>query len=327
MDVEQIVAECEPSVSLPELVKALNLFYHEFEAECYDRTHDVIWKHELPVFVKLVEAVRDSLNLPSVAVLDFGCGTGFGCYHVVKIVGAGRINSVVCVDPSPAMLAKCKQRLDGVFAEARYTNDPDAFLACQEWLGHFDIVVTNSVLHHVYAWEKLLGRLVELLKPGGFYVMGHEPSSRFYTNPECRKHYAAFLRERGWRRFLDGRRWVAFARQKFGLEPDLLHSTAQAALEAGLTQRLLDRKVVAELVDYHVPHVVRGAARAEGLDFRLIESQMAGVLSLHAVATYAYTGGFLPESLPRKWRRIAEHLGKAYPLDGANFCALWKKVA
>lgn len=326
MNVEQIVAECEPSVSLPELVKALNLFYHEFEAERYDRTHPVIWKHELAVFVKMVEAVRDSLNLPSVAVLDFGCGTGFGCYHVVKIVGAGGIKSVLCVDPSPAMLARCKQRLDGVFAEARYGNDPDAFLACQEWLGHFDIIVTNSVLHHVYAWEKSLGRLVEFLKPGGFYVMGHEPSSRFYTNPECRKHYAAFLRERRWRRFLDGRRWIGFARQKFGLEPDLRCSTAHAALKAGLTRRPLPPQVVGELVNFHVPHVVQGTARAEGLDFRLIQSRMAGLLVLQAVETYEYMGGFLAERLPRKWRRTAEQLGKEHPLDGANFSALWKKV-
>jgi hypothetical protein len=53
---------------------------------------------------------------------------------------------------------------------------------------------------------------------------------------------------------------------------------------------------------------------------------MAGVLSLQAVETYAHMGSFLVERLPRKWKRIAEHLGKAYPLDGANFSALWKKV-
>jgi hypothetical protein len=71
---------------------------------------------------------------------------------------------------------------------------------------------------------------------------------------------------------------------------------------------------------------VQGTARAEGLDFRVIERQTAGVLSLQAVETYAYMGRFLPGSLPRKWRRIAEQLGKAYPLDGANFSAIWKKV-
>jgi SAM-dependent methyltransferase len=327
MNVEQVVAQYQPSVSLPELVKALNICYHEIEAELYDQTHEEIWRQELPIFVKVVEIVRDGLTVPPLTVLDYGCGTGFGCYQVVKIIGSDRIKELVCIDSSPAMLGKCRERLAVVFPRARYSTDPDAFLAGQEWLGHFDIVITNSVLHHVCAWEKLLHRLVEFLKPEGFYVMGHEPSSRFYANPECRKHYEAFLRERRWKRFLDGHNWVRFARQKLGLEPDLRCSTARAALAVGLTRRLLPRQVVGDLVDYHVPHVVQGTARDEGLDFRLIESQMAGVLSLRGVETYAHMGGFLAVRLPRKWKRIAEHLGKAYPLDGATFCALWKKVA
>jgi SAM-dependent methyltransferase len=326
MNLEQVIAQYQPSVSLPELVKALNICYHEIEAELYDQTHEEIWRQELPILGKLVDMARDGLSGSSLTVLDYGCGTGFGCGQVVKIMGGDRIKELVCVDSSPAMLDKCRERLADVFPRARYSTDPDAFLAGQEWLGRFDVVITNSVLHHVCAWQKLLNRLVEFLKPEGFYVMGHEPSVRFYANPECRMQYEAFLREWRWKKFLDGPNWVRFARRKLGFEPDLRSATARAALAAGLTRRLLPRHVVSDLVDYHVPHFEQGPARAAGLDFRLMERETAGVLNLHAVETYAYMGPFLADRLPRKWRGIGERLVKDYPLDGANFCALWKKI-
>ena len=39
MDVQKMLAPYRPSVPLPELVRALNFFYHEIETERYDWTH------------------------------------------------------------------------------------------------------------------------------------------------------------------------------------------------------------------------------------------------------------------------------------------------
>ncbi len=325
MDIEQIVAQCRPSVSLPEMVKALNLLYHEIEAEHYDQSHDEIWEQELPIFRELVGFASRDLKGSRISVLDYGCGTGFGCYQVVQVLGPSKINELICVDPSQSMLARCKQRLSSFVPGTRYIADDEAFSGNEEWVGRFDLVVTNSVLHHICAWQDVLRRLLQLLKPEGYYLMGHEPSSRFYGNPECQRQYAAFLRERTWRRFLDLGNWKRFVRRKLRLEVDLLRETASAAVQAGLTGSRLPGQIVSELVGYHVPHV-RGARSAKGLDFEEIASDPSWGLTLVDVRTYAYMGGFSAGSLPRKWRRIAEHLGKEYPLDGANFCAFWKKV-
>src|SRR5262245_18715284 len=120
MNVEQEVERYQPTVSLSELVKALNVCYHEIEAAHYDKLHEEIWRRELPLFAKLGEMARDSLAAQALTILDYGCGTGFGCSQIVKIMGVGRIKSLVCVDASPAMLSKCKERLDAIFPGARY---------------------------------------------------------------------------------------------------------------------------------------------------------------------------------------------------------------
>ena len=155
--------------------------------------------------------------------------------------------------------------------------------------------------------------------------MGHEPSSRFCANQECQVQYAAFLRERRWRRLLHVGNWKRFARRKLRLEFDLLRDTASAAVQAGLTGSRLPSYIVGELVDYHVPHP-SGARSAQGLDYKKIASDPSWGLTLVAIRTYGYVGGLSEASLPRKWRQVGESLRKQYPLDGASFCALWKKA-
>jgi SAM-dependent methyltransferase len=325
MDIEQIVARYRPSASLPELVRALNLLYHGIEADHYDQIHDEIWEQELPIFRELVGLAGRGQKGSQISVLDFGCGTGFGSSQVVQVLGLPRINELVCADPSEAMLARCRQRLSSFCPGTRYIADAEGFSGKEEWVGRFDLMVTNSVLHHIYDWQDLLRRLIRFLKPEGYYLMGHEPSSRFYGNPECQGHYAAFLHERRWRRFLGLGNWKRFVRRQLHLEVDLLRETASAAAKAGLTGSRLPEGIVGELVDYHVPHP-GGTRSAKGLDFGEIASDPSWGLTLAAVRTYAYIGGLSERSLPAKWRRIAERLAKQYPLDGASFCALWKKV-
>ena len=84
MDIEQIVAQCRPSVSLPEMVKALNLLYHEIEAEHYDESHDEIWEQELPIFRELVGRASQGLKGSPVSLLDYGCGTGDNVRQLIR---------------------------------------------------------------------------------------------------------------------------------------------------------------------------------------------------------------------------------------------------
>jgi SAM-dependent methyltransferase len=323
-DIAQMVAKCQPSVPLPELVWELNLLYHEIEADHYDGIHDEIWQQELPVFRELVGRAGQGLKGAPVSLLDYGCGTGFACSQAVEVLGPSSVHELVCVDPSRSMLERSRQRLSGLIPSARYISEVEAFRANQEWLGRFDILLTNSVLHHIYEWSTVLRELLRFLKPGGHYLMGHEPSSRYYANPECQRQYNAFLREHRWRRLLVPGNWTRFVRRRLGMEFDLLRDTAAAAARAGLTVTPLPARVVGELVDYHVPHP--GGARAtEGLNFEGIASDPKWGLAIEAVRTYAFIGGLSERTLPRKWRRVAERLSRQYPLDGACFSALWKK--
>jgi SAM-dependent methyltransferase len=41
----------------------------------------------------------------------------------------------------------------------------------------FDLVCCNAMLHHVFAFEQVLARMISLLKPGGRLFVGYEPNS------------------------------------------------------------------------------------------------------------------------------------------------------
>jgi ubiquinone/menaquinone biosynthesis C-methylase UbiE len=325
MDIDHILADCRPSLPLSELVRALNLIYHEIEAKHYDRNHDEIWEQELPIFRELIGIASRDLKGPGISLLDYGCGTGFGCYQAARVLEPSAIGELVCVEPSESMLAKCRERLSNLVPGVRYFTDGKAFCGGEEWVDRFDLVITNSVLHHLYEWQAVLRGLLRFVKTGGYYLMGHEPSSRYYGNAACQMHYGAYLRERSWRRFLTLRNWRRLVRRKLRLEVDVLRETASAAVQAGLTASPLPGQIVGELVDYHVPHA-RGARSAQALEFEEIARDSSWGLTLVAVRSYGHIGGLSTASLPRKWRRIAELLSSTYPLDGASFCALWKKV-
>lgn len=101
----------------------------------YDGRERPGWGEELQELQHLVG------SLPPVRVLDVGCGTGF----VTRLL---RGPLVAGVDPSPAMLARARARLPGVFF-ARADG-----LALPFGAGAFDRVFTSHVYGHLLPAER-----------------------------------------------------------------------------------------------------------------------------------------------------------------------------
>ena len=129
-----------------------------------ERDTEKIWGWDTPAGRLRAERratlIADGANLgPRSRVLEIGCGTGMFT-EMFAATGA----TIVAVDLSPDLLQKAHARKlpqDRVF----FVEKP--FEECHVD-GPFDAVIGSSVLHHLEI-DVSLRRIIELLKPGGFF--------------------------------------------------------------------------------------------------------------------------------------------------------------
>ena len=114
-------------------------------------------------------------HCPSGRVLDVGCGTG---------VLAGRLAragyAVTGLDPSQGMLdvmAETEPTVEGIRGEGSELPFED---------GHFDVVITVAVLHHVADPEAVRSTLIEMVRvtrpAGRIVVWDHNPRNPYWKN-------------------------------------------------------------------------------------------------------------------------------------------------
>jgi len=307
-----------------ELVRQLNVVYHQVEAGIFDRSHPEIWIEEAPVFRELVTLAGKQLPPANLSVLDFGCGTGFAAYQTLTALGTRRISHLCCCDQSSAMLEQCKKRILPLFPEAEILSPPKRLLSDPGRTGRYDLVVTNAVLHHILDWQSLVRKLVTFLKPGGLYFMGHEPSVRFTNNREIQEACTSFLREWRWRRYFKISQWISAIRRRMPPSSDAPRMTSVIAQKRGLIKKRLSPDHVRAIVDVHVPNP--SWEDCTGFDLEAAKTALSPELSFVAAKAYGFFFALVGRDLSAKWRQKEEALAKKYPMDGATFSALWRKA-
>jgi ubiquinone/menaquinone biosynthesis C-methylase UbiE len=309
-----------PAKPLPELVAELNKLYHEFEAHRYQTTHPEIFE-QLP---RLWREMIAEVNAPGpLRILDFGCGTGFEARQCLESFGA-RIERMVCYDSSEEMLDRCRQALAPWRDTVEYVTSLDRLSARD---GSFNLLVSNSVLHHVVDPVRAIREFEPLLSPTAIWLCGHEPSRRFLMNPACR---AVLQRYRGrdrWQRFLSPRRFTRWFLRWTGLAELPQDYAARRAFELSMFQKRPPAHLVSQLVDFHVVTSESQLGEARGLDFRSLETVFSSEWDLTWHRTYAFLGPYHSDALSSRWQREARRLAEKYPDDGANCCSVWRKRA
>lgn len=300
-----------PLVPLNSLVEEINGIYHSFDAANYDRDHLEIRLLWPGLWAGMIKQLPERTGW---RILDFGCGTGFEAEQVLKALGS-RIEFIAAYDPSPAMLAQAQCRVASPKMIVR--DNLEATLAD----GPFNLLITNSVLHHLPDIDGTISRLQRHLSEDAYWLAGNEPSARFYRNRECVelfKQYAAYQ---------ERMKWFQPARYKYKLQKILgrqtLTATARLAHERGLFAVAPSDTVIARLVDFHVHHLLDDLTTGPGLELERMQSTMEPRWRLLWSKTYSYLGAFSELSAPRRWRARARVLGERCPSDGANFCAVW----
>lgn len=290
-------------------------FYHEAESAYYDQIHPelhdalAVWRASLTTITP---------ELPDrIEVLDVGAGTGFATAAVVGAL-APRIARVVCLDPSRAMLEQARRRLAGVTPAPVFVVGDIGCL--DDSAPRFDLIVTNSVLHHLPDIQTFLGSIRRLLRPRGFYVAGHEPSRDFFECPAVHRWTSVYRQWRRVRRLGSPAYWRR--RSARGASTDLEAATNAALVRVGLIDRPLPPGVVRQMIDIHVPGAPGfGLGLGLGLPGLSRDDILSGELrgfQCRVSTSYSH----IKDSRARMgpvWRVIDRWLARRYPMSGSNF--------
>jgi SAM-dependent methyltransferase len=308
-----------PQIPLEQLIIELNNIYHHYEAKSYDGRHPEIFEQICEIWQEMLEEIQPAPESRTLKVLDYGCGTGFELGQFIKNFKYEDVESIHCFDPSNEMLQECERSHKDYNWKNKitFTNDPAQVFQG----GPYDLILTNSVMHHIYDYDLVVESFYESLLPGGLWLSGHEPSSRFYKNNNCWNFYQSYEKRRRWRRFLSPKKVF----KKLSANPAKL--TAQHAFEEGLFAHKPTALMISRLVDCWVAHNPGEAAAGRGFDFREQEVIRSGKLKLIKHRTYSYLGPFAQVTAPERWQRKCMNLASMYPEDGANFCAIWQRVS
>lgn len=304
------------------IIVEINRIFHKFDAQTYDKQHPEIFETLPPIY-------RDMCNfLPkqkALNVLNFGCGTGFEAGQLLSNVS--NIDTLYCYDISTEMLQKCRQKYPPPITDGcsiKYISDLSEIPADIK----FDVLVTNSLLHHLPEPFETIDDLTKYMADDCHYIMGHEPSARFFKNTEVAKKVAELRKERfaskNLNRLLSFRNYPLYMKAILFPKTDSYRQTALESVKAGLFGVTPPRAVIGRIIDCNVPHNLESALNGIGFDF--LNIPLNNEWDLLYSKTYNFTKNNAPYSkLIYKEQRLYDELFTQYPNDGLNFCCLWRK--
>jgi SAM-dependent methyltransferase len=310
----------QPRLPLASLVEQVNNLYHASEADSYDDRHTELLEHLPGHWRHMVRIALENGPARPWRILDFGCGTGFASSLILDSLLGKDVEELICYDPSPHMLRKCQAKLARRNVPIRFVSTFEELLE----LGPFHLLATNSVLHHLPDPFSTIADLEKTLGPDPIWLAGHEPSCRFDQNPQCARLHQRFRSEDKLRQLFRPSRWMDRLAALFTRRHSPSRQAAQQAFLQGLFAVPPSPRVISRLVDFHVP---REHGNASGFCLDLMQQHLQPRWRQLWQTSYAYLGRTVTEGrLTGKWRNRARQLAERFPLDGANFCSVWKWV-
>ena len=158
------------------LISRANELYHDLQASSFNQLH-TRRHHVEKVFWERHVSPRLSKQQAKFGV-DLCTGTGF--VPLALLGSLGTDVRMLCVDLSPGTLARAEALLVDFEDRATFHAGSADSLPLPD--GSADWVSMNAGLHHIPDPMSALREVDRVLKPGGFFCLGHEPNAGFFSS-------------------------------------------------------------------------------------------------------------------------------------------------
>jgi 2-polyprenyl-3-methyl-5-hydroxy-6-metoxy-1,4-benzoquinol methylase len=245
VEIENFLAKQNVKIDSQKFISIISNYFHDEESKSYDNSHDEIFSAELlkclgEVFILLKK------NLPGrkLKVLDVGAGTGFLSTLIYDNI---EISELHCLEPSSKMLHVLKNKMkqkENIFYHNCTIEELEVF--------DFDLIVSNSVLHHIPNVTDFLNTIDSRLKGGGYYLVSHEPNFEFYSNKaRVRLNQKIRLIERIFHRI----KHLFITKHETKREKSIENTVNDLLISEGLIDKPLHPFAIRKLIDIHIPIV------------------------------------------------------------------------
>lgn len=306
------------ATDVADFVSQTSNIYHSYEAENYDERHFSI-SYSKKYWDK-VTAFLDAhfSDRQTVDALDFGCGTGFATEQLLDSKLNSRLRGIACYDLSPDMVAMCRKKFGGD-ARLSFYADHSGYVQLRDNGNRYDIIVCNALMHHILEPDSVFKMIGDLLKPGGVFVMGHEPNRDFYNNKTLHSFSQLF---RIYKRIAK-----KLGKKSHGAGKDIALLTHQEMLGRGMIPADFPVRIIPKFVDIHVPLANFNPQPwgENGFDLAYVNQYLDG-FELVTQITYSHIKDQQAYQWPL-WKSMAGWLERIYPKDGADAIFVFKKTS
>ena len=156
----------------PDEILDVNRRYHDVAAAEYDAKWGVDFGDvgRAQVLGKVEKLLGRSPG-PFARSLEIGAGTG---YFTLNLIQAGVVESGVCTDVSPGMIASLRANARRLGLDVETAVCDAAALPFDD--GAFDLLLGHAVLHHLPELDRSFAEFMRVLRPGGVLLFAGEPS-------------------------------------------------------------------------------------------------------------------------------------------------------
>jgi SAM-dependent methyltransferase len=306
---QEIMARCGATCSFEDFQRELNLVFHRFESDVYDREHRCMWL-SLPRQFALISSDVLSVN-PSrpLRLLDIGSGTGLSTELLLQTEIGKRIKRVTLLDTSAEMLAKASRRAK------RWRIPFSTHHGLLESLHEeADIILACSVLHHIPDIPGFVRQVIERLPRGGTFVHLQDPNGDYLYSAETQGRIKE-LESLPKRPILFLDRIKDHVRRQLGIL-SYLQKVNHSLLERGIIRTPMSDEDIWSFTDIHD---LGGA----GISISEIQS-LFPLLRKVSHRSYSFFGRQWSE-LPIVFQAEETRLTEQHSLTGATVAAGWTK--
>jgi 2-polyprenyl-3-methyl-5-hydroxy-6-metoxy-1,4-benzoquinol methylase len=307
-------ARCTPQ----EFHAAVNVTFHDFESEVYDREHADMWGSLPRQFSLLADDCAASDPAPSgpLRLLDIGAGTGLASACILKTSLGSRVNRIDLLDTSPAMLRQATKKAQdwGIPFEIHHGLISDLPAGRT-----YDIIVTCSVLHHVPDLEDFLAQVRAHHASRGAFIHLQDPNGDYLKDPDLQRRMAETSQSaipESLQRFKPKRIIGRLYREITGKQhTDPISKTNQALLKSGIVTTPLALSEIYDITDIHVED-------GSGISIQRMKTWMPDYDCL-SQRSYGFFGK-LASTLPSDAQAVEEKLIQERALNGLHIGAAWR---